>query len=152
AFIATQTAKRWVKGVDPAFTWADGSSSAQVNVNQTCNANSDGNNTHFFRAGMDSSGQLNCGNTGRITDVIYHETGHSIHNHTIIPGVGSEADGSLGEGQADYVAMTITNDHGMGRGFFLDDTPLRDPDPPDYEFKWPDDVAEIHDTGRIFGG
>src|SRR5262249_23093993 len=37
AFIATQIAKRWVKGVDPAFTWADGNSSAQVNVNQTCN-------------------------------------------------------------------------------------------------------------------
>ena len=153
AFIATETAKRWVKGVDPAFTWADGNSIAQVNVNQTCNANSDGDNTHFFRAGMDRTGMLNCANTGRITDVVYHETGHSIHSHTIIPGVGSEGDGSLGEGQADYVAMTITNDHAMGVGFFVGSTmALRDSDPPDHEYSWPADVGEIHDTGMIFSG
>ena len=154
AFIATETAKRWIKVVDPAFTWADGNSIAEVNVNQTCNANSDGQNTHFFRAGASRTGNLNCGNTGRITDVVYHETGHSIHNHTIIQGVGSEGDGSLGEGQADYVAMTITNDHAMGLGFFVD-TPnmaLRDSDPPDREYKWPDDIGEIHATGMIFSG
>src|SRR5262249_20244819 len=35
-------------------------------------------------------------------------------------------------------------------GFFLNDEPLRDCDPPDHEPMWPDDAAEIHTTGIIF--
>ena len=53
----------------------------------------------------------------------------------------------------DVLASSITNDHGMGRGFFFSNSPLRDLDPPDREKKWPDDASgEPHDDGEIIGG
>lgn len=118
---------------------------ATVNIDDSCNAFADGETINFFQ----SSGQ--CGNTGRLADVVYHEYGHNLHIQSILPAVGG-TDGALGEGQADYLAATITNDSGMGRGFFRSDAPLRELNPIGSEWKWPDDVAEIHATGRIFGG
>src|ERR1044071_8075743 len=58
----------------------------------------------------------------------------------------------MSEGAADFFAVQITGDPGMGRGFFYNDTPLRDLDPPNSENRWPQDIGEIHKTGIIFGG
>ena len=70
---------------------------------------------------------------------------------SLIPGVGA-FNGSLSEGISDYLGATITGDSGLARGFFLDDEPLRHIDPEDREYVWPEDIGEIHDTGRIIAG
>jgi MYXO-CTERM domain-containing protein len=112
--------------------------------------------------------EIECANTGRLADVIYHEFGHAIHTNAIIPGVG-EFDGALSEGVSDYLAATITGDPGMGRGFFLrhtnnealgPDSPMRHIDPESIggERKvYPDDLnfidgqEDIHGNGEIIG-
>ena len=50
------------------------------------------------------------------------------------------------------LAVSITGDPGMGRGFFYTSDPLRDVDPVGIEKKWPDDAdGEPHDEGEIIG-
>lgn len=137
--------KGYVRAIAPDLAWLDGTITATVNIDDICNAMSDGDALFFFRHSEE------CENTGRMSDVIYHEFGHSVHNQSIIPGVGS-FDGALSEGISDYLAATIVNDSGMARGFFYTDEPLRELDPPGYEYTWPQDNGEVHDAGRIIGG
>jgi MYXO-CTERM domain-containing protein len=145
AYVHTMRAKRYVANVAPELSWLATQALVNVNIDDTCNAYSDGVSTNFFRA------KGGCANTGRLADVITHEFGHSVHANSIIPGVGAFEQG-LSEGIADYLASTIADDPGMGRGMFFSDQPLRDIDPPDTEYKWPDDIGEAHDTGRIISG
>jgi hypothetical protein len=118
---------------------------ANVNIAQDCNAFFDGKSINFFHA------SAMCQNTGLIEDVVFHEFGHALHTSEIIDGVGS-FDGAMSEGAADFLAASVTGDHGMGRGFFYTETPLRDLDPDGMEYSWPVDVQEIHHTGMIYGG
>jgi cysteine-rich repeat protein len=130
----------------PDLEWLiSGQLPVNVNIDDSCNAYSDGESINFFQ----SSSQ--CANTGQLADVVYHEFGHSLHAHSIVEGVGA-FDGAHSEGLADYLSATVTGDPGMGRGFFFDDSPLRHIDPPDKEHIWPRDVGEIHYTGLIFAG
>jgi MYXO-CTERM domain-containing protein len=144
AYVFANQAKAFVKAkINPNLTWLEGQLSVNVNENQTCNAYSTGDDIHFFIA------DTMCQNTGRIADVVYHEFGHSVHYNSIIPGQGA-FDSSLSEGMADTMAVSITGDHGMGRGFFFNDMPLRDVGTG--HKKWPDDAdGEPHDEGEIIG-
>jgi MYXO-CTERM domain-containing protein len=149
AFVFASAAKHFVQTrMNPnttATAWLGGQESVTVNEQMTCNAYSTGDDIHFFKA------DTQCENTGRIADVVYHEFGHSVHYNSIIQGVGA-FDGSLSEGMADTLAVSITGDHGMGRGFFFNDQALRDVDPVGIEKKWPDDAdGEVHDEGEIIG-
>ena len=135
----------YAKSFAPSLSFLNEQVSAAVNVNDQCNAFSDGTKINFFK----SSSQ--CENTGRIADVVYHEFGHSIHFHAVIPGVGV-FDGALSEGISDYLAATITGDPGTARGFFYGSAPLRDLDPPNQEKRWPENLTgEVHDDGEIIG-
>jgi MYXO-CTERM domain-containing protein len=58
----------------------------------------------------------------------------------------------MSEGLSDFLAAAITDDPGMGRGFFRNDEPLRHLDPDGREHIYPRDVGEIHYTGLIYGG
>jgi MYXO-CTERM domain-containing protein len=147
AFIHATIVNRYAKAtLNPNLAWLDRPVSVRVNESGNCNAYSTGDDIHFYR----SSSQ--CENTGRLADVIYHEFGHSLHGQSIIDGAGS-FDGALSEGVSDYLAATITNDHGMGRGFFRTDEALRDLDPAGRELRWPDDrQGEVHADGEIIGG
>lgn len=118
---------------------------ANVNIDQQCNAYFDGRTINFFQASS------TCENTGLLQDVVFHEFGHALHVGQIIEGVGT-FDGAMSEGAADFLAALITNDPGMGRGFFFTSEPLRHLDPPDMEYVWPTDIREIHYTGMIYGG
>jgi cysteine-rich repeat protein len=144
AFVHANIAKQFARTrLDPTLGWLDDTISVSVNEGSTCNAYSTGDDIHFYRKGN------GCENTGRMADVVYHEFGHSLHNNAIIPGVG-QWDGALSEGMSDVLAMLITGDHGMGRGFFLSDAPMRDLD---NDKRWPDDTTgEVHDDGEIIGG
>lgn len=145
-FLATNTVKEFVRNhIDPAMAKLDEPLLANVNIAQNCNAFFDGKSINFFHASM------KCENTGLLEDVVFHEFGHALHVAEIIEGVGA-FDGAMSEGAADFLAAQITNDSGMGRGFFYDDRPLRELDPADGEHSWPKDIKEIHHTGKIFGG
>ncbi len=144
AFVHLSIVKSYVRDIAPDLAWLDGTITANVNLDATCNAQSDGDQLYFRRAG-------DCENTARLADVVYHEFGHSVHGAAIIPGVGAQSS-SLSEGISDYLAATITNDSGMGRGFVFTDDPLRELDPDGYEWHWPEDQGESHMEGRIIGG
>jgi hypothetical protein len=144
-YLNVNTAKDFARTLDPGLALLDAQITANVNLPQDCNAFFDGMAVNFFQ----SSAQ--CQNTGLIQDVVFHEFGHAVHTGEIIPGVGA-FDGAMSEGVADFLAVQITGDHGMGRGFFYTDDPLRDLDPPDTEARWPEDIGEIHQTGMIIGG
>jgi cysteine-rich repeat protein len=134
--------------VNPGLAWLNSALPVSVNESGGCNAFSNGNDIHFLRKNSQ------CENTARLADVVYHEFGHSLHNNSIIEGVGSW-DGALSEGLSDILAMLITHDHGMGRGFFLSQpgAPMRDLNPANMEKKWGvHTTGEVHDDGEIIGG
>ncbi len=148
ASVHANLVKQYVRGVAPELGWLDQQQTVTVNINQSCNAVSDGDSIYFFRDGN------GCNNTARLPDVVYHETGHSVHSQSIVPGVGF-FDGALSEGISDYLAATITNDPAMGLAFFANqpNSPLRHIDPVDDEATWPDDIdPSPHTTGLIIAG
>lgn len=145
AFVHASVAKSYVRAIAPDLAWLDQTINVTVNIDDECNANSDGDSINFYRASEA------CENTGRLADVVYHELGHSVHHQSLIPGVGS-FDVALSEGTSDYLSATMTGDSGLARGFFYDDTPLRELDPDGYEYRWPEDNGEVHAAGRIIGG
>ena len=144
SYIFANTAKIYTKAnLNPSLAYLDQQLSVTVNEQGNCNACSTGDDIHFYRA------STQCENTGRIADVVYHEFGHSLHNNSIIAGVG-QFESALSEGVSDYLAATITNDSGMGRGFFFTDAALRELNPT-VDKKWPDDISnqDPHATGEI---
>ena len=122
AYHAADLAARFVEGIDRDNRFARaGRVPTHVNLDGGCNAFSDGVGIHFLR------GDDRCENTARLFDVVVHEYGHAVHAQSILPGVG-RFDAALSEGLADYLAATMVDDSGMGRGFFRDDQALRDLD------------------------
>jgi hypothetical protein len=142
--VHVNTVKEYVRTFAPAMATLDDPINANVNIDKECNASFDGENLNFYRA------STRCQNTGLLADVVYHEFGHAMHFNSIIEGVG-RMDGAFSEGLSDFLSALITEDAGMGRGFFFDSRPLRDLDPAGREPSWPADVGEIHKTGIIFG-
>ncbi len=146
AYLAINTVKDFVRtNVDAQMPTLDATITANVNLDQSCNAFFDGTTVNFFQSSTE------CQNTGLINDVMFHEFGHDLHEHEIIPGVGL-FDGAMSEGAADTLAVNITNDSGLGRGFYYTDAPLRELNPPDSEATYPRDLGDIDTTGLIFGG
>jgi len=144
-FVHAGAIREHAKTFAPTLSFLNQQVKATDNIDDICNAYSDGTSINFFKA------DSNCENTGRIADVVFHEYGHSIHFHAIIEGVGAFED-ALSEGQADYNAATFTGDPAMGRGFFYDESELRHLDPPNHENRWPEDVVgEPHEDGLIIG-
>jgi len=146
AYVHTMVVKDFVRTVS-TVDWLDESIPVVVNIDDDCNAFSDGNSINFFTSGG------GCENTALLADVIYHEFGHSLHSQSLIPGVG-QFNVSLSEGISDYLSATITGDSGLARGFYSGDpqTPLRDFDPEGLEYRWPQDRGEVHSEGLIIGG
>nr|HEX4315222.1 DUF4215 domain-containing protein [Kofleriaceae bacterium] len=156
AFVYASRAKTFAKTrVNPSLPYWD--QNLSVTTNETdqgdCNAFSTGDDIHFFPRGSVPNGDgtnFNCENTGRISDVVFHEFGHSVHFQSIIPGMG-QFDSSLSEGLADSFANNVTGDHGVGVGFDLDhpDVYLRD-EGSGVVKRWPQDAdGEPHDEGEI---
>lgn len=136
--------KEFVRTFAPAMPTLDAAITTNLNIDMECNASFDGKDLNFYRS------STRCQNTGLLADVVYHEFGHAMHFHSIIQGVG-RLDGAFSEGLSDFLAVNITDDAGMGRGFFYGETPLRELDPPNREPRWPEDIGEIHKTGIIYG-
>jgi MYXO-CTERM domain-containing protein len=152
-YISSGIIKARMKFLRPQLTWLDGPNNATVNINDVCNANSDGTDVNFFKRGSAMSGgqTINCENTGRILDVTMHENGHSFHAH-VVDGNTGQFEGGLSEGISDYFAVDITEDPEMGKGFFTDhpEEPIRDLDKTP-ELTWPTASGEVHDVGEVIG-
>ena len=144
-FIHSRIVKEYSRVFAPTLEYLDEELIATVNIDDSCNAFSDGVTINFYKSSE------NCENTGRLPDVVYHEFGHSLHRQSLIEGVGA-FDGAFSEGLSDYLAATINDDPGMGRGFFYDNDALRHIDPTDMEHRWPEDIGGVHFTGLIFAG
>ena len=149
SYVFANKAKAFAKATynpTQALTFINGLLDVDVNVEDgnECNAFWDGAKLNFYPA---TAGK--CENTGRMADVVYHEFGHGLHQNSVIAGIG-QFEGGLSEGLADGNAINITGDPGLGRGFFLDNTPLRDENPA-VKKTWPVPGNEVHDEGEIIG-
>jgi hypothetical protein len=131
--LMVQKAKKYVSSA-----WMDRPLTANVNLGQTCNAYWDGYSVNFFSAGG------GCGNTGLISDVMYHEWGHGFDENT-----GGIDDGAYSEGFGDIMSMVMTDDSRLGPGFRSNGGIVRDMEP---DKVYPKDRGEVHAEGLIIGG
>ncbi len=98
-----RTAAGWVN-----YSWLEQKLTANMNIDNTCNAFWDGSTVNFYRSGG------GCGNTGEIAAVFDHEWGHGIDYN--------DANGpsqNPGEVFADVVANLRLHNSCTGRGFLV---------------------------------
>lgn len=145
-YVHLELGKTHASAIDPTMPFVSALLTARVNRSEPeylCNAYWDGFTVNFF---VESG---SCNNTGRLPDVVYHELGHAFHTYAIEQGEGA-MDPALGEGQADFFAMSLTNDPHLAPGFHKSGEPLREALT---VRRWPDDISwDPHSTGLIFAG
>jgi hypothetical protein len=107
-FYHLNRAKEIARGWLPGNSWLNAQLTANVNLNQTCNAYWNGATVNFFRSGG------GCGNTGEIEAVSLHEYGHGLDNND---GNGSAPDKGTGETYGDFTAALATHSSCIGPGF-----------------------------------
>ena len=116
----------------------------EVQVNSTeaeCNA-------YYSDAIVMMAAGSECTNTALINDVLYHEWGHGLDDHT--GPSQSMADGAFSEGIGDIVSAYMTGDHNLSPGFFHGrEAGLRDLAKVS---RFPEDRGKVHDEGLIIGG
>ncbi|MCB0761774.1 MAG: T9SS type A sorting domain-containing protein [Flavobacteriales bacterium] len=134
--------KQWM----PAnFTSLDYSMVTNIDVDGECNAFYDGT-INFFDIGG------GCNATSLIADVIYHEYGHGINDKYYQTQGEFFTNGAMGEGYADFWAISLTDNPHLGQGFYTDNEDgIRryDEDPKVYPV---DLVGEVHADGEIIMG
>jgi subtilisin-like proprotein convertase family protein len=95
------------RGILPSNSWLQSKVTANMNLNQTCNAYWDGDAVNFFKSGG------GCSNTGEIAAVFLHEWGHGLDQNT---GGAANENGS-GEAVGDTFAFLETRDACIGENF-----------------------------------
>jgi hypothetical protein len=100
-----ETGRGWL----PANSWLSGKLTANVNLNQTCNAYWNGASVNFFRSGG------GCGNTGEIAGVSLHEYGHGLDQND---GNNLSPDLGTAESYGDFTGALVTHRSCQGNGFF----------------------------------
>jgi hypothetical protein len=96
------------KGYRPTNAWLAEQLTANMNINNSCNAFWNGSTINFYREGG------GCRNTGEIAAVFDHEWGHGMDNNDNIPEVSFP-----GEAYADIAAMYRLDTSCVGRGFII---------------------------------
>jgi hypothetical protein len=91
----------------PTNTWLQGRLTANMNINNTCNAFWNGSTVNFYRSGG------GCANTGEIAAVFDHEWGHGMDANDVVGGIASPS----GEGIADIYSALRLYDSCIGRNF-----------------------------------
>jgi len=87
--------------------WLNGTLTANMNVNSTCNAFWDGSTVNFYRSGG------GCSNTGEIAAVFLHEWGHGMDTNS----GGAASDKGTGEAVGDTFAFLETKTPCIGKNF-----------------------------------
>nr|WP_243746064.1 PKD domain-containing protein [Tahibacter aquaticus] len=96
----------------PGNSWIAGKVTANMNVNDVCNANWNGSTMNFFKSG---SLQNNvCANTGELPGVFLHEWGHGMDQNS----GGAANENGTGEAVGDTFAFLETKQACIGNGFF----------------------------------
>ena len=128
------------------FTALDFSMPTNIDVEGECNAFFDGGSINFFDTGG------GCNPTSLIADVVYHEYGHAINSYYYNSLGAGFSNGAMGEGYADFWAMSLADIAEIGKGFYEENNDgIRryDMDPKVY----PEDlVGEVHADGEIIAG
>ena len=91
--------------------WLEASLTANVNINNACNAFWNGSTVNFYRSG--TVGSSTCANTGENAAVALHEFGHGLDQRTN----GSSPENGSGEAFGDTVAFLETHESCIGRNF-----------------------------------
>jgi fibronectin type 3 domain-containing protein len=107
-FYALNRAKEVARGWLPSNSWINAKLTANVNLNQTCNAYWNGSTVNFFRSGG------GCANTGELPGVSLHEYGHGFDTND---GSGTSPDNGTGETYGDFTAALATHSSCIGNGF-----------------------------------
>ncbi len=98
---------RKAAGFLPGNSWLNSTVTANMNVNDVCNAYWDGSTLNFFRSGS------GCSNTGEIAAVFLHEWGHGLDDNT----GGAASEYGSGEAVGDTFAFLETKDACIGPNF-----------------------------------
>ena len=107
-FYQVNRIKEVARGWLPTNTWLNAQLTANVNLNQTCNAYWNGSTLNFFKSGG------GCGNTGQIAAISLHEFGHGMDSND---GNGAATEGGTGEAYGDLTAAISTHESCIGPGF-----------------------------------
>jgi Zn-dependent metalloprotease len=91
----------------PSNSWLAGTLTANMNINNTCNAFWNGSTVNFYRSGG------GCSNTGEIAAVFLHEWGHGMDTNS----GGSASDKGSGEAVGDTFAFLETKNGCIGPNF-----------------------------------
>lgn len=98
----------------PSNTWLQGKVTANMNVNNTCNASWNGSTLNFYKSGPSASNPATiCSNTGEIAAVFLHEWGHGMDTNS----GGSASENGSGEAVGDTFAFLETRDSCIGQNF-----------------------------------
>ena len=95
------------RGILTTNTWLQGKVTANMNVNQVCNAAWNGSSVNFYRSGS------GCSNTGEIAAVFLHEWGHGMDQNS----GGAASDKGTGEAVGDTFAFLETKNSCIGPNF-----------------------------------
>ena len=87
--------------------WLNGTLTANMNINSTCNAFWNGSTVNFYRSGG------GCSNTGEIAAVFLHEWGHGMDTNS----GGAASDKGTGEAVGDTFSFLETKDACIGKNF-----------------------------------
>ncbi|MEP7012364.1 MAG: hypothetical protein ABJC13_18750 [Acidobacteriota bacterium] len=98
---------RKAAGFLPGNAWLNGTLTANMNINNTCNAFWDGTAVNFYRSGG------GCSNTGEIAAVFLHEWGHGMDTNS----GGAASDKGTGEAVGDTFAFLETKNSCIGPNF-----------------------------------
>ena len=135
-----------MKSLMPNFTDLDWSMPTNIDVEGECNAFYDGQSVNFY----DLAG--GCNPTSLIADVVWHEYGHGINDYFYSSLGANFNNGAMGEGYADFWAMSLGDIAEIGKGFYTDSEDgirVYDEDPKVY----PEDlVGQVHADGEIICG
>lgn len=146
AYRSVQRIHNWHRQWMTAFDGMDFQLTTNIDVEGTCNAFYDGSSINFYDLGG------GCNPTSLVADVCYHEYGHGINDFYYQSEGSFFANGAMGEGYADFWAISATNNPQLGVGFNTDNLePIRryDIDPKVY----PSDlVGQVHADGEIIMG
>lgn len=134
--------KDWLADRWPGHDWLGDQVPTNVNISASvCNAYYTAGTINFY---VGYPGY--CEDLGRVSDVVYHEYGHGIHDYILAAGTFA---GDVSEGSADYVSATIHDDACLAPGAFSGYDCLRELGT---DKVYPDDyVGEVHNDGLIWG-
>ena len=91
----------------PSNSWLQGTVTANMNINDLCNAGWNGSTLNFFKSGG------GCSNTGEIAAVFLHEWGHGMDTNS----GGAASENGSGEAVGDTFAFLETKDACIGKNF-----------------------------------